>query len=153
MDQSLGAKADQLLAAIEQHEAAETESIRTYQELSLSAGDPLVSLVMRLILEEEDRHHTVLKRMAIMLRESPSLAHLAEPPTLDEDLARSTRERISAAIAGEHEGARKLSALAREAAGHADGVTSLLLAMLAKDSEKHEAMLRFALDRLTAGSA
>jgi rubrerythrin len=146
-------KASQLLAAIEHHEAAEEESIRTYQELSFRAGDPLVSIVMRLILEDEDRHHTVLKRMAIMLRESPTLAHMAERPKLDEDDLRLNRERISAAIAAEQEGAQKLSALASEATGHADGVTSLLLSMLAKDSEKHETMLRFALDRLTPGSA
>ncbi len=152
MAQSFETNAHQLLAAIEQHEVAEADAILTYQELSLSAGDPLVALVMRLILEDEDRHHAVLKRIAIMLRESPGLVHLIAPLNLTEEIAGRARERISAAIVAEHEGADNLARLAHEAGSHADGITSLLLVMLAKDSEKHESMLRFALDRLTPRS-
>ena len=59
-----------LLSAVERHASAEAESVGQYEQLADSSGDPVVALVMRLILEDEERHHGLLKRIEASLRDA-----------------------------------------------------------------------------------
>jgi len=139
--------ASALLHAVEAHVEAETASIDAYQDLLARSTDSLVSMVLRLVLNDEEHHHTTLRHIATMLRASPidgpgQVEYPAEPFS-EADVAV-----LEHAIDDEVKGAQRL----REVAGaHPDafeGLVPLLLELMAKDSEKHADLLRFALWRI-----
>jgi rubrerythrin len=141
-----------LLDALERHANAEQDALEQYEYIGTASGDPVVALVMRLILEDEERHHGLLKRMEASLSDalnwtnSPSaLPETAIPQrAADNELATAAR----ALIEEEQTGARYLRKLANEEKKIDAGLHSLLLEMMAMDSEKHARLLKFVHDRL-----
>ncbi len=135
---------ERLLRALGAHAAAEAESMTVYEQLSEKSGDPLVALLMRLVLEDERRHHGLLERMAGNLTEDLA-GEVGDVDAASRDEAvLATR----AMIREEREGARYLRHLARQEPRLCDGAYALLLETMARDSEKHEHILRFILRRL-----
>ncbi len=143
---------ERLVRALEAHAAAEEESLSDYERLSELDPDGVTRLLMQLIVEDERRHHDLLGRMVQSLRDSiewtstptaipapqvPDPAHL-------NDAVVSTRTLIRE----EREGARYLRHLARQDKALFGGLYTLLLETMARDSEKHERILRFLLKRL-----
>lgn len=61
---------DRLLEAIRRHIQAESEALGQYEELAERSNDPVVTLVMRLVLQDEERHHGLLQRIADSLRDA-----------------------------------------------------------------------------------
>src|ERR1051326_1667367 len=59
-----------LLDAVERHANAELESLDQYRYIAETSGDPVIALVMRLILDDEQRHHGLLKRIEASLRDA-----------------------------------------------------------------------------------
>ena len=143
-----------LLSAVERHSAAEAAALSQYEHLATASGDPVIALVMRLILDDEERHHGLLRRIESSLRDALEWTHSANAlpnvpaPTqaTDENLAGQAHELIDE----EHAGARKMRELAQSEKGLGGGLHSLLLEMMANDSEKHAQLLRFVEARLTA---
>jgi len=141
-----------LLDAVERHANAEQDALAEYEHIGSASGDPVVALVMRLILEDEERHHGLLKRMQATLSDALNWTHSPDalPPTaapekaLTEELATTTQGLIEE----EHTGARYLRKLAHEQKGIGDGLHSMLLEMMAMDSEKHARLLQYAQHRL-----
>ncbi len=141
-----------LLNAVARHAEAESNSLEQYEYLSTASGDPVVALVMRLILEDEERHHGLLRRIEASLRDalewthSPAALPSTVPPNqpLVEDLAGLAHQLVDE----ERAGARKMRELAESEKKIAGGLHSLLLEMMAADSEKHARMLRFVDERL-----
>jgi len=111
-------------------------------------------MVMRLILEDEERHHGLLKRISSTLRDaldwtySPDALPRAttSPEPTDEDLPALAR----ALIDEEKTGAQALRGLAQRERGLGGGLDSLLLEMMAMDSDKHARLLHFVQRRLEA---
>ena len=145
---------ERLLDTLEVHAAAEADSLDDYARLAEQARDPVVALLMRLVLEDETRHHHLLSRMAASVRDALNWTHspaalpiapLAPEPAAAELLA-ATRARIRE----EQEGIRHFRELARQQAHTADGLFSLLLETMAMDSQKHERILTFILRHLEA---
>jgi nucleotide-binding universal stress UspA family protein len=144
---------ERLLDTIEAHTNAESASLRAYHDLAERTPDPLARLLMGMVLADEERHHTLLQRMAISLRDDINWTHSSgalpiEPPAgqVAMDVIEATRERIRE----EQEGVRHARELARGQRGLYDGLFELLLQVMAADSEKHERILRFVLKRLEA---
>jgi len=143
-----------LLDAVERHASLELEALGQYEHLAQASGDPVIALVMRLILEDEERHHGLLKRISSTLRDalnwtySPdALPRVTTPATsTDEDLPALAR----ALIDEEKTGAQALRGLAQRENGLGGGLDSLLLEMMAMDSEKHARLLQFVQRRLAA---
>jgi hypothetical protein len=144
-----------LVDAVERHAQAESDALEQYEYLGTASGDPVIALVMRLILEDEERHHGLLKRIEASLRDALNWTH--SPNALPDDvpdqasvspseLAQMTRELINE----EHTGARYIRDLAHKEKGIDGGLHSLLLEMMAMDSEKHARMLQFVQERLRA---
>ena len=141
-----------LLDAVERHATAERDALEQYEHIGTASGDPVVALIMQLILEDEERHHGLLKRMQASLGDALNWthSHSALPETaipqraVTTELASTTR----ALIEEEHTGARYLRKLADEEKGIDGGLHSLLLEMMAMDSEKHARLLKFVHDRL-----
>jgi hypothetical protein len=143
-----------LLNAVARHAAAELDSLAQYEYLSTASGDPVIALVMRLILEDEERHHGLLLRIEASLRDALEWTHSPDalPTTaapnapLLENLAALARQLVDE----ERTGARKMRQLAESEKKIAGGLHSLLLEMMAMDSDKHARMLHFVDQRLRA---
>lgn len=136
---------------LETHAVLEAESLAEYRELSAQAGDPVVRTLMELILDDEERHHALLRQMAARLNDDFHWTHSVEAldtahgPVPSGPAIEATRRFIRE----EREGARHLRALRDDAGLIYDGLFALLLEMMARDSEKHEQILGFILRRLT----
>jgi hypothetical protein len=144
-----------LLDAVERHAALEEEALGQYDRLAVASGDPVIALVMRLILDDEERHHNLLKRIATTLRDAlnwtrtaSALPHADSVSPTEHNLASVAR----ALIEEEHAGAAALRRLAGRERGLDGGLDSLLLETMAMDSEKHAHLLRFVQVRLEAAA-
>jgi rubrerythrin len=143
-----------LLNAVEHHASAESDALVQYEQLAVASGDPVVALVMRLILDDEERHHGLLKRIEASLRDALNWSHsptsLPTSPSVQEplhaDLAAVARE----LVAEERTGARTMRELANNEKDISGGLHSLLLEMMAMDSDKHARLLHFVEERLKA---
>jgi hypothetical protein len=141
-----------LLDAVERHAIAEENSLEQYEYLRASSGDPVIALVMQLILEDEQRHHGLLKRIEASLRDAVDWTHspdaLPVPTTPREPVSTSLVDMAKELIKEEHTGARYLRDLARREKDVSSGLHSLLIEMMAMDSDKHARLLQFVHDRL-----
>jgi hypothetical protein len=141
-----------LLDAVQRHVTAEQDALAHYEYLRTASGDPVISLVMQLILEDEERHHGLLKRIEATLRDaldwtqSPAALPTTAPPRQP-----ATSELVESAgflIKEEHTGAKYLRDLAHREKDVSWGLPSLLIEMMAMDSDKHARLLQFVHDRL-----
>lgn len=142
---------ERLLNTIEAHINAENESLRAYKDLSKRSGDPLARMLIELVLADEERHHELLHRMAISLRDDINWTHSPDALPIDRasgPVAAELIEATRARIREEQESVRHARELARTQRGLYDGLFELLLQIMAEDSEKHERILRFVLKRL-----
>jgi len=143
-----------LLNAVERHTTAEAGALAQYEHLASASGDPVVALVMRLILEDEERHHGLLRRIESSLRDALNWTHSASAlPSMPAPTEPDTENLATVAhalIEEEHVGARKMRELAQTEKGVSGGLHSLLLEMMALDSDKHAHLLRFVEQRLAA---
>ncbi len=145
---------ERLLDTLEMHMAGEAESIEEYRQLAEQTTDPVVAFLMRMVLDDEARHHDLLRRIVAGLNHAiygaasapPLPAPAPRPNAADADAIEATR----AFIREEREGVRELGRLARQWRRLDDGLDSLLLEMMALDSEKHRRVLEFILHRLEA---
>ena len=142
---------ERLQLVIETHAAGEEDHIAGYRRLGTLSGDLVTGMLVDLVLEDEERHHGLLRRMAARLRDdiemtrsTASLPASAPPENTSATLLALTREYAE----DERKGARVLRGLAKQASGLYGGVFSLLLETMARDSEKHERVMRFILRRL-----
>ena len=141
-----------LLEAVERHARAEQDALDEYAFVAEASADPVIALVMRLILEDEERHHGLLRRIEATLRDaldwthSPSALPVSAVPQqpVPRDLVAITRGLVQE----EHSGARMMRDLAQREKGIDAGLHSLLLEMMAMDSEKHARLLQFVQQRL-----
>jgi rubrerythrin len=141
-----------LLNAVEHHASAEADALIQYEQLAVASGDPVVALVMRLVLDDEERHHGLLKRIEASLRDalywSHSPASLPISPTDQEPLHADLAAVAHDLVAEERTGARKMRELANLEKDISGGLHSLLLEMMAMDSDKHARLLHFVEVRL-----
>lgn len=141
-----------LLDAVERHAIAEKDALAQYEYLRTASGDPVIALVMQLILEDEERHHGLLKRIEATLRDavnwthSPDALPVSEPP--QQPVTKALVDTARALLDEEHTGARYLRDLAHRHKDVSPGLQSLLIEMMAMDSEKHARLLQFVRDRL-----
>jgi hypothetical protein len=141
-----------LLEAVERHAIAEQDALAEYEFVAEASADPVVALVMRLILKDEERHHALLRRIETTLRDALNWTHspsalpdvsLPQQPVA-RDLVAMTRNLVDE----ERRGAHMMRDLAVHEKGIDAGLDSLLLEMMAMDSEKHARLLQFVQQRL-----
>lgn len=143
---------ERLLLLFEAHTAAEADTLATYRRLVEASGDSLTGFIVRLIIDDEERHHELLDRMIVSLRRAqlgtfwPQVMPTDTAPPwaeLDELIA-TTRARIRE----ERRGISELRRIARQDDRLYSGLFAVLLQTMIRDSEKHELLLRFLLKRL-----
>jgi hypothetical protein len=106
---------------------------------------------MRLILDDEVRHHGLLHRMATTLRDA--LEWTSSPAALpkgapEAQIPITFVKLASSLIEEERTGARTLRRLAEQEKDINGGLDGLLLEMMAMDSDKHAKLLQFVQQRL-----
>jgi rubrerythrin len=144
---------ERLLRAVDTHAAAEADALVQYEYLAQESGDPVIALVLRLILDDEVRHHGLLHRMATTLRDA--LEWTSSPAALPKGVPKGAVSSADVILAHslideERTGARALRRLARQEKDINDGLDCLLLEMMAMDSDKHARLLQFVAQRLEA---
>jgi rubrerythrin len=151
-----GSPFEQLVDAIETHVVQEAASLAAYRQLADTASDAVVAMLMRLVLEDEERHHELMKRIVADLRDGlywtqsvEALPDATIPRGVDSARALAA---VHEFIREERDGVRQLQDLAHKSARINEGLDSLLLEMMAMDSQKHERILRFIERRLQAAA-
>ena len=141
-----------LLEAVERHASAEQDALAEYEFVAEASADPVIALVMRLILDDEERHHGLLRRIEATLRDALNWTHspsaLPEPALPQQPVARDLVALTRALVEEERTGARMMRDLAQREKGIDAELHSLLLEMMAMDSEKHARLLQFVQQRL-----
>ena len=145
----------QLVAAVNRHVAGEAEALDEYEYLSTASHDPVIALVMRLILDDEMRHHGLLTRIATTLQDALDWTRSPTAlPTQGPTVAMGNEQQLvllaKRLIEEEKSGARALRHLAEREKSIDAGLDTLLLEMMALDSEKHARMLAFVEHRVEA---
>jgi hypothetical protein len=140
-----------LLRAVARHAALEVVAFRQCEAIAQANCDAVIALVMRRMLEDEDRHRGLLKRISCGLgdalnRTSPDPL----PPTIGPATGTEADLALLAQALMEEErlAVRALRHLAQDKQGLVSGVESLLLEMMATDSETHAHLLQVVQQRL-----
>ena len=140
-----------LLNVVETHASNERVALADYANLR-DMGDPIIQLVMQIILEDEERHHGLLKRIAASLSDALSWTHSPEAlPSGAIPVGVPTKEMLARAkelVKEEQTGAKHLRRIAGEERHINNGLDSALLEMMAIDSSKHERLLQYVVQRL-----
>ena len=131
------------------HVASESEFIAAYRELAEAPATPdAVRYLIRLVLEDEERHHRVLHEIATALGDRqngpdavPNLSH--EPPD------RVLEEVTGRFLAAERADHKQLRALRKELRPFRDtSLWALLVELMEHDTVKHIRLLTFIRDNI-----
>lgn len=136
---------DRLLTTVDAHAQAEAGSLANYARLR-DSGDPVTALVLNLILEDEERHHTLLRRIGTSLHDAlqwhvsaDALPTGIEPMAAPADLAHTFKDLAQEEQSSVHH----LQRVAHDLDNIHGGLDTLLLEMMAMDSQKHAHLLTF----------
>ncbi len=151
-----GVAIEQLFTAVEAHAHRMAQSLERYLQLAERSQDPVTTLVVRLIVGNEENQRRLLSQLALTLRDQFNWTQSPDdlpngPPTtgpIDPDLVEISR----GLIREEHARADQLRALANRERGLNGGLDSLLLEAVAMTNDIHEQMLRFVQRRLEGHS-
>lgn len=138
-----------LLDHFAEHVATEALVLTSYEELARSSGSAYVEYLVRLIADDERRHHRIFTELTNTLRGyveptgGDAVPAVADAPTDDGFMAATERF-----IEMERRDAVELDRLRREL-GSVPGTTlwSLLVDMMHLDTQKHLRILHFIRDR------
>ncbi|MEK6206651.1 MAG: hypothetical protein AABM32_03330 [Chloroflexota bacterium] len=143
---------EDLLAILDAHVDGESEHVEAYRRFSHTMSDPIVKLLMDLVVEDEARHHELMRRMAARLRDdiraTRSEDALPYAPSPRNGRLRGFAAVVDAYARDERREVRQLRRLASDAGLLYDGVFALILETMADDSAKHERVMRFVLRRI-----
>jgi len=150
------AASERLVRALEAHASAEAHDLADCRDLAQHSDDPYVKLLFDLIIEDEQRHQALLESMVRHLQDESEVLSMPRFQSSGDSATLSAVELAAALrdlIRNEHEGARHLRHIGRQDATVYNGLYSLLLEAIARDSEKHAVILRFLLARLERRSS
>ncbi len=138
---------DHLTAHVENEE----EIVQAYEELAGSTDSPAFAYLVRLIVDDERRHHQLLRDLAETIRTSAELVGEARPIP-DLALFRADRQRIVAEterfLEWEKEDNEELERLAKDLKDVRNTtVWELVVRLMQNDNEKHRRILEFIRDR------
>ena len=143
---------ERLIRGLEAHVADEAHDVAACDELAGRTDDPVVRFLLGLIVEDEQHHHTLVRSMISRLRDEADFTRTPGDSIIPKTTgctpipnAAEIAPVVRALIRDEHEAARHVRHLARQDPEANAGLNSLLLETIARDSEKHAAILQFVL--------
>jgi rubrerythrin len=136
-----------LYAHLTNHVAAERTLLEEYREIAEHTQSKAFRYLVRLLIEDEIRHHKIFSELAESL-ETTALMKAKEPVVPYIDFAQTDRARVLEAterlFIHENEDARELKRLRRELRKRKDdSLNGLLVELMQRDTQKHIAILRF----------
>lgn len=145
---------EHLLRALESHIGAERNALSHYRQLAEGSGDPVVQLVMGIILEDEERHHALMRRLATRIQDDLYWKRSSEalPVGSPGNASADDLEELKTFILSEQSGIRELQEFSKQSEGLYQGLPSELLEMMVLDSQKHERLLRFLFHRIATAN-
>src|SRR5215467_5730621 len=129
---------ERLLDDFETHEAKEEEAIESYRNLRRELNNPGTKFLLKMIIEDEEKHRKALKTMIATLKGSLTWARPA----------RSLEGELSVADTRLRSSTEKFIELERDSSGYYHGVFKILLESMIADSEKHIELLEFLRENL-----
>jgi hypothetical protein len=146
-----------LVQAVETQILEEETLVEAYWQLARETSDAVVATLMRLLAEDEERHHQLFEEIGRTLRDR--LDWKADVPTAVGGSGPGTERdiewprRVRAFEANELRDAGALHELAHRAHMECEPLACQLLEAMAMDSDKHARLLRFVGHRLDASLA
>lgn len=140
-----------LYANVVHHVESEHEILDAYERLVEETDSPAFQFLARLILDDERRHHELLRQLAETIKISAAMT--GEPTPIPElALFRADRDRILEAterfLALERQDNQDLAALAADVRDvRKQTLWQLVLRLIQRDNEKHREILGFIRDR------
>jgi rubrerythrin len=136
-----------LYAHLTTHVATERELLEEYHEVAERSQSKAFRYLVNLLIQDEIRHHRMFSDLAESL-ETTALMKAQEPVIPFMDFAQDDPAAVIAAtrrlLRHENDDARELKRLQREL--HAmgdDSLSGLLVELMQRDTQKHQAILRF----------
>jgi hypothetical protein len=149
-----GVEIEQLFTAAEEHARRIAGSLERYQQLAERSRDPVTTLVVQLIIRNEENERRLLSDLAMTLRDqfnwTQSTDDLPDGAPPSEPTDPYAIEIARGLTAEELASADRLRRLAEKERGLNGGFDSLLLEAVAMSNEIHAQMLRFVQRRLQA---
>lgn len=143
---------ERLLQAFAAHEDEEKGFLQDYRAILENCKHPIAGYLLNLIIEDEERHQTVVHSMVATLRGAINWTHpsgaIEGSTTLTKEQALELRRLTQKYIEEEKEGIRKYHKLIKSSSGYYRGLFGLLLKVMIHDSEKHVMILEFLRDEL-----
>ena len=142
----------QIYAHLVEHVDTEQDIIRRYRDVADRSGSPAFQYLARLIIEDEQRHHSLMLELAQSLKSyaehvgGPEPVPLPSRPSDTAELLGITKELLEVEKADR----RELGRLAKEFKDV--GTTTLwrlMITLMERDTDKHIEMLEFARKWLT----
>jgi hypothetical protein len=131
---------ERLVWALEAHAAAEAADVVTCRQVAERLDDPSHERLLRSMIRRLQGAAFVTSSNTGPVPTGPGFGTV--------EAAAETAALVRGLIRNEHEGSRHLRHLARQEPTRYDGLYPVLLETVARDSEKHAAMLRFLLRRI-----
>ena len=142
------AAVDVFINSVESHVEAESKFLHEYSDAIRNHESPLARFVLELILQDEEKHHQLLKQVIRRLKSDLSFRFTAPADSGSvETVGHINIPRMilltDKFLEEEREGIQKMQGILAQAAPLYDGLLVMILKMLVKDSEKHILMLEF----------
>jgi rubrerythrin len=135
--------------AFQVHVREEETFLESYRELVHEIGEPGMRFLVELILEDEERHHALMERMAHETRGDHDIEPTPEPPHFTAEEAARLLEPTERFYEAEREDREKLAALIRDLRPvRDDTLWSLLVELMEIDTQKHVKILDYLRRRL-----
>lgn len=142
---------ERIMNEFEAHESEEGKFTRQYKEIAERSKNPLVKFLLQLIVSDEEKHQAVTHAIVSTLRSSLSWTKSPDAISGLYDLGEDGKQLLSLTegfIRLEREGIREYKKLIKESKHYYQGLFSLLLESMIRDSEKHIEILEFLRQRL-----
>ena len=139
-------KVEQLLRHFEDHEHKEQKTLEEYQGAIEKTEHPMVKFLLNLIRLDEAKHYEVVNSMLstvqknLFWRDSPAALDLFQGVGAEQEELLALVKKF---IRLEREGIKEYESLLSETKDYYEGLFSLLMRGLIKDSEKHLMFLEF----------
>ena len=138
---------ERLKASLENHMAEEGKFLEVYGAAVAKHESPLVQFILKLILADEETHHSVLRRVTSALDADLTWRkdgnHLPKLGAMGAAEKKRLRDLTDEFIAEEKHGIAQCKSLMKMGEDCYGGLLTMLLGTMVHDSQKHITMLRF----------
>ena len=141
-----------LMNEFQSHAKHEEQWLTTYQATAKEVSDPLIRFLFGLIVDDEQRHHELTRRMITKLKDELAWTRAEGLAPRVYEIGKKRKQLRSSVehfLEAEHEGIKEYERLKKESQGLYRDVFALLYTTMIHDSHKHIGILEFLRLKLT----